>query len=277
MPTPVATGMAVVGAALVILALRATGRRVARWSRRALRATGSACASFGRAMGPRPRDVVWTDLDSGVAFESDRWEVLEHSLRRVGMLDGEAFPALMGMAVARELDGGRRRLFMCRFRHADSIHTELRTETTGEHILRRHVVVKVQGEVLSDMTFDPYYTPVVFDTRREDDIRGGAAHLLDAAEGVLTVSVTDLVPQSSGAAREHSRDVLRVSLRGYRAAEDRLHARGLAVWEVSSHRHSPPEFGSGLDPQTIDDGMRRLVDFPTYEEWRQQMGIYFKG
>ncbi len=52
------------------------------------------------------------------------------------------------------------------FVHAASDHMELRIESHHDPVVRRHAVLKVDGEVLSDMTFDPCLTSTVSDTRR---------------------------------------------------------------------------------------------------------------
>lgn len=203
----------------------------------------------------------------------DGWEILEHTYRGSGIVAGEAYPTLVGMARAKEL-GGSRYLFMYLFLHDGGDHMELRMEANGEQVARRSAVVKVDGEVLSDMLFEPCNTSVVSDTRRKDEIRPGTAHLLDHDEGVMTVAVTDSVVVA-GAVRQYDRDVLRVPLRGYRAAADRLAAKARRVWEVSLHGYSPPEFVPGMDPRTVDNGMRRITDDSSYDTWRDGMASFF--
>ena len=252
---------------LVAWAIANLQKRLARL-RPAIRA---AIAEFKRTV--RSPDEELQDEKSGEPDE--KWEVLEYSLRKVGIATGEAFPALVGMARAKEL-GGNRYLFMCQFLHADSHHMELRIETTGEQVGRRFAVVKVEGEVLSDMIFHPCPTPIVSDTRIKEGIKVGTAHLLDNGDGVLTVSVTDEVADRGGV-RQRERDVLRVSLRGYREAASMLENTARRVWEISIHGYSPPEFNHRLDAQTIDLGMRRITDHASFKAWRSEMESYFKS
>ena len=155
-----------------------------------------------------------------------------------------------------------------------SDHMELRIESHHDPVVRRHAVLKVDGEVLSDMTFDPCLTSTVSDTRRREGIREDAAHLLDVGE-VLSLSVTDTVPAPSGCQREHRHDILRVPLTGFRAARDRLAGIAMSIWSVSVHSYSPPEIAPSLDPQLLDRAMRSITEPSSYQEWRKRMAEQF--
>ena len=234
--------------------------------------TGVAAAwdTFKRIVWPPPTAEPSEDIGSGAG----RWEVIEHTLRRIGIATGEAFPALIGMAKAKELGDRNRYLYMCVFLHADSHHMELRVQATGEQVRRRFAEVKVQGEVLSDMIFHPCVTPVVSDTRMKEGINVGAAHLLDNGDGFLTVSVRDIVVDGPSV-RERERDILRVPLRGFREASDMLENAARRVREVSPHDYSPPAFNRDLNAVTIDLGMRDIMDLESYETWRSEMATHF--
>ena len=197
---------------------------------------------------------------------------MEHTVRRSGLVGGEAYPALVGMARVKELHG-QRYLYMCLFVHAAGSHMELRIESHHDPIVRRHAVLRVEGEVLSDMTFAPCLTPAVSDTRRWDGIREEAAHLLNVGS-VLSLSVTDTF-RVAGDLREQWHDILRVPLAGYRAANDRLSGIADSVWLASVRSYSPPEIAPSLDPLQLDRTMRSLTEPSAYDEWRIRMAEQF--
>ena len=147
---------------------------------------------------------------------------------------------------------------------------ELRIEPHHDPVVRRHAILRVDGEVLSDMTFEPCLTPTVSDTPRKEGIREEAAHLLDVGE-VLSLSVTDTVPAPSQGQREHRHDILRVPVSGYRATHDRLGRIARSIWSASVHGYSPLEFVPSLDPDLLDRAMRSITDPSSYTEWRRRM------
>ena len=272
-PAPVAWVFVVGGLLLVAWAMYANRQRIAERTARLRSALKVASTAFKRTMWPPEKEP-----NNGMPEEPDaeKWEVLEHSLRNIGVVGGEALPALVGMARAKELEGDRY-LYICQFLHADNPHMEFRIEPTGEQILRRHAIVKVEGEVVSNMAFMPCYTSIVSDARRRDGIKEGNIHLLEHLDdGVLTVSVTDKVVHH-GVPRRCERDVLRVSLRGFREAHRRLRAKEMSLrgsfW-MGGYR--PPEFNQDLDAETIDREMRHIVDEESYGKWRREMESHFK-
>lgn len=269
---PSELALILVGVGLGLLVAWASAR-VAMQLARLGSAVPAALAEFKRTMRPaneQSRDETNSEQD---APQDEKWEVMDHTLRRVGVVAGEGLPVLVGMARAKELRGNRY-LFMCRFFHAGSQHVELRIETTGEEVRRRFAIVKVDGEVLSDMIFHPCNTPVVSDTRVDEGIRAGAVHLLDDGDSVLTVSVTDEV-RVKGAVRQREHDVLRVPLRGFREAEAALKRAGTAVWQHSTPAWSPPEFNRHLSAIDIDIGMSHVTDPVSYEAWKSEMASHF--
>ena len=263
-----------VGSLLVMAYVFTNRERIKDSTLKLLAATRAGYIAFRWQLGPTIRAAVWSDLDSGQpSVESNQWEIIKHTVRRTGLVAGEAYPVLVGMAKVKELRG-ERYLYMCVFLHAGGSHMELRIEAHDDPIVRRHAVVKVDGEILSEMTFDPCLTPVVSDTRRRHCIREEAAHLLDVGE-VLSLSVTDTVTSSSRGQREHRHDVLRVPLRGYRPANARLSGIATSIWSISLHGYSPPEFVPALDPHLIDDAMKLITDPASYDEWRTSMSGRF--
>ena len=267
----------VAGSLLLVGYFVANRRRLLASTRQLLAATRAVCAAFRREFDPPIRTAVWADLDSGqqkaeADDETQQWEVIDHTIRRAGMVGGEAYPALVGMAQVKELHG-QRHLYMCMFMHASGSHMELRIESHHDTVLRRHALLRVDGELLSDMTFEPCLTSTVSDLRRRKGIRQEAAHLLNVG-GVLSVSVTDTVPAPSGE-REYRHDLLRVPLRGYKATNDRLGGIASSVWSVSVHNYSPPEIGPTLDPTLLDRTMRSVTEPSSYRKWRKLMAERF--
>ena len=241
-------------------------------------AARAACAAFRREYGSAIRKAAWADLDSGrpttdADLEANQWEVIDHTIRRTAVVGGEAYPALAGMAQVKELHG-QRHLYMYMFLHAGGQHMELRVESHHDLVVRRHAVLRVDGEVLSDMTFDPCLTSTVSDTRRWEGIREEAAHLLNVGE-VLSLSVTDTVPAPSRGESEHRHDILRVPLNGYRAANDRLSSIARSIWAASVHSYSPPEIAASLDPEFLDRTMRSITEPSSYRQWRERMAEQF--
>ena len=275
-PDPVAWFLGVGGTLLVIWSLITNRQKLVDGTVRLSSAAKVSFAEFKRTMWPPPPPPVDTQQQEETRDE-ERWEVLEHSLRGIGLIAGEAFPALLGIARAKELEGDRY-LYLCLFLHDDQTHLEFRVKPTGDQILRRHAIVKVEGEVISNMAFMPCYTSIVSDGRRRDDIKEGNLHLLERlGDGVLSVSVTDQV-FSNGVTRRYERDVLRVSMRGYREAANQLRAKGMGLqgsfW-MGGYR--PPEFNQNLDAEKIDRGMREILDEESYGKWRGKMQEYFKS
>ena len=281
-PPVVSLALLLVGSLLLIRYLFASRLRIRDFTLKLLGAASAGRAAFRNHFRPPIRTAVWSDFDSDqptvateqeTQDESDQWEIIDHTIRKAGIVGGEAYPALVGMAQVKEIHG-QRRLYMCIFVHAASDHMELRIESHHDPVVRRHAVLRVDGEVLSDMTFDPCLTSTVSDTRRKEGIREEAAHLLDVGE-VLSLSVTDTVPAPSGCQREHRHDILRVPLGGFRAALDRLAGIARAIWSASVHSYSPPEFGPSLDPQLLDRAMRSITEPSSYQEWRKRMAEEF--
>ncbi len=278
--TPPAVSLALlsVGSLLFIRYLYASRERVRDFTLKLLAAATAAQAAFRKQIGPPIRTAGWADLDSGkptadANHETNEWEVIEHTIRRSSVVGGEAYPALVGMAKVKELRGDRH-LYMYMFAHAEGSHMELRIESHHDPVGRRHAIVKVDGEVLSDMTFEPCLTATVSDTRRGDGIREEAAHLLNVGQ-MLTLSVTDAIPAPSHGDREHRHDILRVPLTGYRAANDRLSGIARSIWSASVHSYSPPEIAPSLDPNLLDRTMRSITEPSSYREWRRRMAERF--
>ena len=228
-PAPVAASLLGAGVALLAGFLVANRRPIAAWCGRLPTATTAAFGTFKLTMWPPPPPPNEPSDDTNDA--DGGWEVLEHTLRRTGLVAGEGSPALIGMAQVTELNG-QRRLFLYQFAAANGSHQELRTETAYEPIVRRRAVVKVDGEVLSDTIFDPYATAVVHDVRRHECVQQGAAHLLQTGDR-MTVAVTDFVRGLDGEEHEFPRDVLRVPLRGYVAASNRLSRHAMSIFSAS--------------------------------------------
>lgn len=239
---------------------------------RLLLGADAALAAFRREMQGRPRKASWADLDSGGSFESCRWEVIDHTVRRTGLVAGEGYPALVGMAKVKEMHG-QRHLYMNMFVHKDGSHMELWIESHHDPIIRRHAVVKVAGEVLSDTTFAPCLTPAVADMRRRGSLREETAHLLDVSD-ILTVSVRDTFSSTDGE-RERVHDLLQVPLAGYKAVNQRLSGIASGVWSASVLNYSPPEFGPKVHPRLIDQHMRSITDLASYDQWRKSMSEVF--
>lgn len=265
-------------ALLLVAYVIANRNGIAASTRKLLAAVRAGCATFRREFGPPIRKAILVDLDAGQRKadsddEAQQWKVIDHTIRRTGVVGGEAYPALVGMAQAKEIHG-QRHLYMYMFVHASSSHMELRIESHHDTVLRRHAVLRVDGEVLSDMVFDPCLTSTVSDTRRWDGIREEAAHLLNVGE-VLSVSVTDTVPAPSGE-REYRHDILRVPLNGYSATHDKLGGIARSVWSVSEHNYSPPEIAPSLDPALLDRTMRSITAPSSYREWRKLMADQFE-
>lgn len=268
----------VAGSLLLMGYVFANRKRVAASTSRLFAATHAGYTAFRRAYhGPGIRAAVWSDLDCGLPAdemnqETNQWEIMEHTVRRTGLVGGEAYPALVGMAQVKELHG-QRRLYMCLFVHAAGSHMELRIESHHDPIVRRHAVLRVEGEVLSDMTFAPCLTAAVSDTRRWEGVREEAAHLLNVGT-VLSLSVTDTI-RVAGDLHEHRHDILRVPLTGYRAANDRLSGIADSVWMASVHSYSPPEIAPSLDPRLLDRTMKSLAEPSAYREWRNRAAEQF--
>ena len=183
-----------VGATLVGWSLWSNRRRAAAWSAKFRAAVRAAFGEFKRTMWPPPPPTDESSEEPGDA--DDGWRILDHTLRRSGIVAGEAYPALIGMAEAGKVSG-QRRLLMYQFAGHDGGYMELRTETPSEPVIRRRAIVKVDGEVLSDTTFSPYTAPVVHDVRKKECIERGTRHLLGKG-GRIAVSVTDVTTGQDG-------------------------------------------------------------------------------
>ena len=269
------TVTAAIGVFLVLAYLLANRKVINSFRSKLFAAIRAAFAAFQGVMRPPVvHRAVQGEPGSGATCESNRWEIMDNTVRRTGLIAGEAYPALVGMAKVRELRG-ERHLYMAMFLHRSGSHMELRIEAHHDPIARRRAVVRVDGEVLSDMTFAPCLTPVVSDLQRRASIREEAAHLVHAGD-VLTVSVTDTEAGPSGQ-RERIHDLLRVPLAGYTDTNQRLSAIANGVLTASVLNYSPPEFSSALSPQLIDQHMRLIADSAAYDEWRAEMSKVFSG
>ena len=138
----------------------------------------------------------------------------------------------------------------------------------------RRAVLRIDGEVLSDSTFEPYLIPAVLDSRYRKGVCEGTAHLLDTGD-VLTLSITDTVPDHAGGQREHRHDLLQVPLRGYSDVEARLSGVAHSIWAASVPSYAPPEFAPDLDPRLLDQTMRLISDPDSYAKWRASMVAQF--
>ena len=117
-----------VGSLLLVRYIIASRERMRDFTLKLLGAASAAQGAFRKHFHPPIRKMLWSDLDSGrPPVETNRWELIEHTIRRTGMVDGEAYPALVGMARVKEFNG-QRHLYMCKFVHADGSHMELRIE-----------------------------------------------------------------------------------------------------------------------------------------------------
>ena len=201
-----------------------------------------------------------------------QWQIIDYTVRKTGLISGEAYPALVGMAKVKEIRG-ERHLYMAMFVHPGGSHMELRIDAHHDPISRRRAIVRIDGEVLSDTTFAPCLTPAVSDMRLRTCIREEAAHLIEVGD-VFTVSVTDATGGSSGQ-RDRAHDLLRVPLTGYKEVNQRLSGLASSVLSASVHSHSPPEFSPDLPTKPIDQHMRLITDPATYRDWRAGMSEVF--
>ena len=275
MPPVVSLALLSVGSVLPIRYVFANRDRIRDFTLKLLGAASAGQAAFRKHFRPPIRKAVWSDLYSGEpTVQINQWEVLDHTIRRTALISGEAHPALVGMAQVTEIHG-QRQLFMCKFVHASSTHMELRIEAHHDPVVRRRAVLKIDGELLSDTTFDPCLTPAVFDSRNRNGFsEETASHLLDHGE-VLSLSVTDTVPNQSGGEREWRHDLLRIPLCGYSRVEARLSSIARSVWSASVFSYAPPEFVPALDPELIDQTIRNITDPDSYAEWRKSMAARF--
>ena len=273
-PPVVSLGLLSVGSLLLMRYVFASRERIRHFGSKLLGATSAGHAAFRTHFRPPICTAVWSDLNSDQApLEVNRWEILEHTIRKTGLVDGEAYPALVGMAQVKEIQG-QRCVYMCKFLHADSSHMELRIQAHDDPVLRRRAVLRIDGEVLSETTFQPCLTPAVLDSRNRKGIREETAHLLESGD-VLSLSITDTIPDHSGGRREHRHDLLRVPLRGYNDVEARLSRVAPSLWSASLLSYSPPEFVPALDPPLIDHAMRLITDPVSFAEWRKNMAARF--
>lgn len=269
----VSIGAMVFGVLLILAYLLANRRAIPSFYSKLARAVRDALAAFWAATRqPVDPPAAREEPASSETPETERWQIIDHTVRKTGLVSGEAYPALVGMAKVREIRG-ERHLYMVVFVHPDGSHMELRIEAHHHAISRRRAIVRVDGEVLFDTTFAPCLTPVVADTRLRACIREEATHLIDVGD-VLTVSVTDTEGGSPGQ-RERTHDLLRVALTGYKEVNRRLSGIAAGVWSESVHSYSPPEFNSDLSPELIDRHMRLITDPATYRDWRAGMSEVF--
>lgn len=217
-----AWGLTVVGVILVGACVHANRKALAVFYAKLQSATAAASDAWRRVLPPL-RSATWDDIRSTETFESGRWEVMAHTVRKTGLVPGEGRPALIGMAKVKEQNGNRN-LYLSMFLDGKH-HAELRVADSGRPVVRRHAIVKVDGEVLSEMTFDPCLTSCVSDTRRREGLREEVMHLLDVGD-VLSVSVTDTVQVGPGREIDDVHDILRVPLAGFATASAKL--RGIA-------------------------------------------------
>ena len=215
-PTPIALAIVIVCALLVVRSLYLNRTKMVSWCKRLGSAAKDGFATFRQSMWPAP-ELTATEPPDG-----DAWEIVKDSVRQVEMVKGEGYPALVGIAKAKERSGNRY-VYMYAFIVADGAYTEWRTDPPHgtPRVSRRHAVVKVDGEELSDMTFNPYTTPVVFSFQNTDQIRQGVLHLLEVGD-LISITFTDYIADASGKLQSISHPVLRVPVRGYKAAYDRL-------------------------------------------------------
>lgn len=266
------------GVLLLFCYLVANHKRIGIFMFKFLKATRSGCASFTAEFGSPMRIVDWEDLDSiqpasSLKHESDKWSVVEHSARKTSVVGGEAYPVLIGIAKVKELRG-ERTLYMYVFLHAASSHMELRVEDHHDPIALRRAVLKIDGELFSDMTFEPCLTSTVYDSRNVDDIREEAHHLLSTGD-VLSLSITDTLPNTSGHQRQRRHDILRVTTQGFEAAQNKLRSRASSIWSASVRSYSPPELDPSLDPQLLDNAVKFNNDQAAYEYWWRRMAEHF--
>lgn len=273
LPRSMSIGTAAVGVVLILTYLLANTKAIHSFCFRLVRAARDALTAF-RAATDQPVDPPADQEDAAPREipEAEQWQIIDHTVRRTGLVSGEAYPALVGMAKVKEIRG-KRYLYMAMFVHADGSHMELRIEAHHDPISRRRAIIRVDGEVLADTTFAPCLTSAVSDMRIRTSIREEAAHLIDVGD-VLTVSVTDTVGGSSGQ-RERPHDLLRVPLTGYAGVNQRLSGIARGVLSASLHNYSPPEFNSDLSPKLIDRHMRLITDPATYRSWRASMSETF--
>ena len=273
---PLVLSLALLSLGFLLLAryIVASRERIRDFTLKLLGAASAGQAAFRKHFRPPIRKALWSDFDSGQPpVEINRWEILEHTIRSTGMVDGEAYPALVGMARVKEFNG-QHNLYMCKFVHAGTSHTELRIESHHDPVTRRRALVRVDREVLSDMTFQPCLTAAVFDTRNTEDISQETAQLLDVGEAMI-ISVTDTVPDRSGGQREYRHDLLRVPLLGYSDVEARLSGVARSIWSASVLSYSPPALVPALDPRLIDQSMKLISDPTSYAAWRKRMAEQF--
>ena len=141
---------------------------------------------------------------------------------------------------------------------------------THDPVTRRRALVRVDSELLADMTFQPCLNAAVFDTRSREEISEETAQLLDVGNA-MNISVTDTVPDHSGGQREYRHDLLRVPLRGYSDVEAKLSGIARSIRSVSVFSYSPPEIVPALDPRLIDQSMKLITDPDSYAAWRKRM------
>lgn len=273
LPRFVFIGAAVVGVLLILAYVLANRRAIHSLCSKLVRPTRDALAAFPAAT-RQPVDPPDPQEDPAPCEtpETEQWQIIDHTVRKTAVISGEAYPALVGMAKAKEIRG-ERHLYMAMFVHPGGSHMELRIEAHHDPVSRRRAIVRVDGEILSDTTFAPCLTPAVSDMRSRTCIREEAAHLIDVGD-VLTVSVTDTEGGSSGQ-RVRTHDLLRVPLAGYKEVNHRLSGIASGVLSASVFNYSPPEFNPDLSPELIDGHMRLITDPATYRDWRAGMSEVF--
>ena len=116
-PAVVSLALLLVGSLLLIRYLFANRERIRDFTLKLLGAASGGRAAFRDHFRPRIRTAVWSDFDSDhptvatepeTEDESDQWEIIDHTIRKAGLVDGEAYPALVGMAQVKEIHGQRR-------------------------------------------------------------------------------------------------------------------------------------------------------------------------
>ena len=229
-PTLVVWGVWACGIVWAVVNLYANRNALAGFAARLRSAAGFALDGWRRTKRP-PRLAAWADLHRDEVPQDNRWRVLGHTLRKVGLVAGEGRPVLIGMAAVKEKHGNRR-LFLSAFvNESGKPHFEFRIESQARVALRRHAIVEVDGHLLSETTFEPCVTPAVSDARRRECLREGAFGLLEVGEE-MSVSVTDTIVAGSSS-YEETHDLLLAPLAGFGTAHAKLQAIARGVQAAS--------------------------------------------
>ena len=97
-----------IGSLLLLLYLYSIRQQIRDWILKLLEAADTGLAAFWKHFRPPIRAANWSDLYPDQSrVEINRWEILEHTIRKTGLVSGEAYPALVGMAQVKETQGHR--------------------------------------------------------------------------------------------------------------------------------------------------------------------------